>query len=145
MAGLHDAERQMAVDDLPERIRAFLFDHIHSFEELEMVALMQRDPALRWTEERMAEALRISPASTRDALKALVNRGMVRTIPERETIVYAPSEEHQRELAELAALYAARRLEIVMQMSANSIERMRTGAMRTFADCFFVGRNRKDG
>ena len=53
----------------------------------------------------------------------------------------------RRPPAELVAAMRARppRPGDVMLMSSNAIERVRTGAMRTFADCFFVRRKRGDG
>jgi hypothetical protein len=45
----------------------------------------------------------------------------------------------------LLEVYESNRIELMMLLSANAIERMRTGALRAFADAFVIGRNRKDG
>lgn len=135
----------MPSDEIPESIERFLFEQIHSFEELEVVVLLNRDSAQRWTEESIAAQLKIAVNMVDDALKALRNRGIVEVLTEGGTTFHVASTDYKTQLSELVALYERHRLEIVMLMSTNAIERVRTGAMRTFADCFFVGRKRDDG
>lgn len=134
----------MASDEIPESIKAFLFERIHSHEELEVVLLMARADELRWTEEAIAAELKIAVSLVRDALKALRNRDIVDALTENARTHFRTRENQKAPLAQLVQLYDQQRLEIVMLMSANAIERVRTGAMRTFADSFFLGRKRDD-
>jgi hypothetical protein len=135
----------MAANEIPATIKAFLFERIHSHEELEVFVLLGRDPARRWTEAAIADELKIVVGLVSDALKALRNRDMVEARKEDAATYWLVSPACKAPVSELIALYDQQRLEIVMLMSANAIERVRTGAMRTFADCFFLGRKRDDG
>jgi len=135
----------MSADEIPESVQRFLFEHIHSFEELEIVVLLNRDVTQRWTEESIAGQLKIAVNLVADALKAVRNRGIVETFTESGTVFHVISANYKAELSEVAAVYERHRLEIVMLMGRNAIERVRTGAVRTFADCFFVGKRRGDG
>jgi hypothetical protein len=46
---------------------------------------------------------------------------------------------------DLAEAYGARRLEVMRALSKNAVERVRTSAIRMFADAFLIGRKKKDG
>ena len=135
----------MSADEIPESVQRFLFEHIHSFEELEIVVLLNGDGSQRSTDKSIAEQLKIAVNLVADALKALRNRGIVETLTESGTVFNVISANYKAELSEMMAVYERHRLEIVMLMSRNAIERVRTGAMRAFADCFFVGKRRGDG
>ena len=135
----------MPSDEIPEPIQRFLFELIHSFEELEVVVLLNRNSAQRWTAQSIADQLKIAVNLVDDALEALRNRGIVAVLTEGGATFHVASEDYKPQLGELVTLYERHRLEIVMLMSTNAIERVRTGAMRTFADCFFVGKKRGDG
>ena len=135
----------MSADEIPESVQRFLFEHIHSFEELELVVLLSRDVRQRWTEESIAKQLKIAVNLVADALKALRNCGIVETLTESGTVFHVISANCRAELSEVITVYERHRLEIVMLMGRHAIERVRTGAMRTFADCFFVGKRRGDG
>jgi len=135
----------MPSDEISEPIKTFLFERIHSHEELEVVVLLGREAAQPWTEETIARVLKIDVSLIRDALNALRNRDIVEALAETTTITWRIGQIHNPQSSELVALYDQHRLEIVMLMSANAIERVRTVAMRTFADCFFLGKQRGDG
>ena len=135
----------MSANQIPETIKAFLFERIHTHEELEVVVLLARAGAQRWTEAAIAEELKIVVSLVTDALKALSNRDIVYALTENATASWHINPACEARLRELVALYDQQRLEIVMLMSTNAIDRVRTGAMRTFADCFFLGRKRDDG
>ena len=135
----------MSANDIPETIKAFLFERIHTHEELEVVVLLARAGAQRRTEAAIAAELKIVVSLVTDALKALSNRDIVDALTENASTYWHINPACEARLRELVALYDQQRLEIVMLMSANAIERVRTGAMRTFADCFFLGRKRDDG
>lgn len=135
----------MAADQIPDRIKRFLAEHVHTYEELEVVVLLHTAAGLGLTCEAIAERLPIPVTLIDDALKGLHSRGIVSTRTDGDATYYMPSAAYNDQSGELAALYAQQKLEVVMLMSANAIDRVRTGAMRTFADCFFVARKRKDG
>ena len=133
------------LDEIPQSIKDFLFRHVHSHEELEVLVFLHRHGGERLSEQDIAEASKIAITVVRDAIKPLGERGIVESLTGDPPARYVTNANYKDELDELIALYEQHRLEIVMLMSANAIERVRTGAMRTFADCFFVGRKRNDG
>ncbi len=137
----------MSVPSLPEPVKVLLYEHIHAYEELEALILMHRNPDKGWTARTVAEALAISDDLAADALKTLAARGIVDVfeLTDSDTYYRGPREAFRAVVSELGACYDQSRLEIVMQLSTNSIERMRTGAMRAFADAFFIGKRKKDG
>jgi len=137
----------MSVASIPEPVKALLYEHIHAYEELETLILMHRNPGKDWTERSVAEALAISDDLAADALKMLAARGLVEVLELADSGIYyrGPREAFTAVVSELVAVYDQFRLEIVMQLSANAIERMRTGAMRACANAFFIGKRKKDG
>ena len=135
----------MAADEIPESIKAFLFDQIQTHEELEVVVLLARGGTQGRSEAAIVEELKIVASLVSDALKALRKRDIVDSLTEDAKTYWHVRPDREAKLRELVALYDSQRLEIVMLMSANAIERVRTGAMRTFADCFFLGRKRDNG
>lgn len=132
----------MTVPSIPEPVKVLLYEHIHAYEELETLILMHRNPGKGWTPRSVAEALAISDDLAADALKVLEARGVVEVFEFAHSGTYyqGPREVFKAVVSELVAFYDQSRLEIVMQLSANSIERMHTGAMRAFADAFFIGK-----
>jgi len=136
----------MSASAIPESLKALLYSHIHAYEELEILVMMQRDPGRHWNARAVAGALAISDDLAADALRALASRGVLDEIEGGSELRYhGPRMELRAAVGDLLAFYGQHRLEVVMQLSANSIERMRTGAMRAFADAFFIGKRKKDG
>jgi hypothetical protein len=136
----------MSTSAIPASLKALLYSHVHAYEELEILVMMQRTPDRHWTAPGVAGQLTISDDLAADALRALTDRGVLEEVEEGSVLRYhGPRAEFRAAAAELVAFYEQHRLEVVMQLSANSIERMRTGAMRAFADAFFIGKRRKDG
>ncbi|MGO9593875.1 MAG: hypothetical protein ACLQFT_04050 [Steroidobacteraceae bacterium] len=58
----------MQADEVPEDVRAFLYDHIESYEHLEILLLLQRERSETWTAERLSSRLNMSPSLTAAAL-----------------------------------------------------------------------------
>jgi hypothetical protein len=133
-------------DTLPESVRAFLRDHVESYEQLELLLFLRTHAADEWPISALAERVRFPAEELDDAVRGLVAAGCIaeRTQPGR-TLRYAPSGEGQAEAIDaLAAAYAARPLAIIKLMNANAIERVRSAAMDTFADAFVLGRKKDD-
>jgi hypothetical protein len=70
----------------------------------------------------------------------------VRTDGDAVLFMYSPSDVGlDGAVTDLAQAYNENRLEVIKLMSANVIERVRTSAMRAFADAFLLGGKKKDG
>ena len=133
-------------ETLPENVRAFLRDHVESYEQLELLLFLREQHALEWSMRQIAERMHFPADEIDEAVRGLVVAGCVveRAQPER-AIRYAPRDEGQAAAIDaLAAAYAARPLAIIKLMNANAIERVRSAAIDTFADAFVLGR-KKDG
>jgi hypothetical protein len=131
-------------ETLPENVRAFLREHVESYEQLELLLFLREHHALGWAMSQVAERMRLPPEEIDQAVAGLLAAGCVveRAQPER-TIRYAPRDEGQAAAIDaLAAAYAARPLAIIKLMNANAIERVRSAAIDTFADAFVLGRKR---
>jgi hypothetical protein len=128
-------------------VRAFLREYIESYEQLEVLLLLQREPSHPWTTDSLGTQLHIAPSALGDALIALRSRRLLESS-------LKGSEEHYRLVADvagnetlgrIATLYTENAVEIIKLMSADSIERIRTAALRTFADAFVFRKDKKNG
>ena len=132
----------MSVTDVPTVVQALLLDHIESYEQLEILLLLRLEETEIWTEVRLGERLGLSAGLIAEAVTALIAHGLIKRQGELPRCVFAPrSEVLDEAVTELARTYASQRVEIVKLMSANAIKRMRTEALRAFADAFVL---RKD-
>lgn len=136
----------MAAADIPADVQAFLRDHIHSYEQLEAAVLLHRDAERGWTDESLAAALRIGSESAAEALGALANAGIV----ERGDAPGAASQYRADRawvpiVARVAGLYETHRLEVIKLMNDNAVRRVRSNAMRAFADAFIFRKGGKRG
>ena len=132
-------------DTIPEDVRAFLSLYIESYEQLEILLLLRREPSL-WTGQRLCSRLNVSLSLVQAAVSALYAKGLVQPLS-------GPSEEHYKAqsraepldetMERLASVYADWPIEIIRLMSTNAIERVRTAALRTFVDAFVL-RKHKD-
>jgi hypothetical protein len=118
-----------------EELQRFLFEHVESYEELELVVLLRRERERDWSPEQAAAELRLSASACLMGLEGLEQRGIVARGPLRGTFRYAPcSMELAARLAQLDEYYRSQRLAVVMLMSVNAIERLRVATLHRFAD-----------
>ena len=136
----------MASPNEQDKLEQFLLDNIESYEELEVILyLSDHEKAL--DAETLARELRVPTAATRAALEALNQRGLVRcTTASGGSFRYIPRSSEVDELVKaLLAEYRRDRMQIIDLMTQNAIFRLRRAAIKTFADCFRLGRSKKDG
>jgi len=133
----------MAIE-LDAEIRRLLYERIASYEQLEALLLLRADAAQSFSVPDVAAKLRIDESSVAAALEELTAlRLLEKQAGSPLSYRYAPVEPDTMVAVDrLAALYGEQRLEIIRQMSANAIERLRSSAARTFADAFLL-RGRK--
>ena len=131
--------------ELDAEVQRLLFEHVASYEQLEALLLLRADPARASGTRELAERLRIDESSVMAALEELTAHHLLqRTGGTPALYRYAPADARLGIIVErLALLYDAQRLEVIRQMSANAIERLRSSAARTFADAFLL-RGRKE-
>jgi hypothetical protein len=130
------------------RVQAFLAASVETYEELEVLLLLRGKREHEWTVDEIVAVLRLRAGTIEAACVALGDAGLLRESIESRgrAYGYAPRDAALDDaVAALARMYAEDRLAIVKMMSANAIERIRTAAMRTFAEAFVIGKDKKGG
>ncbi len=135
------------VGNLSEALQAFLHDSISSYEELEALLLLVRASHRSWTDDEVAEALKVPVDRIEPALGALAAvEGLLAVDDQKQPrrCQFAPKNELLREVVEeLATAYAEQRLSIMQLMSTNALNRVRSVAIRGLANAFRVNRPKK--
>lgn len=138
----------MAADDLPEEVQKLLRDHIESYEQLEVLLLLRTELDHPWTVDALSARFRIAASLVSLALDGLQTGGFVEARAhgaEKQYAYIAQSNHVEATLRQLIQAYREHPIPILKQMSANAIERVRTAALRTFADAFILRKDKKDG
>ena len=127
---------------LPSEVRELLERHIESYEELELLLLLRRERSPEgFTAGRLIERLPHIPASLiPPALARLLASGLLgATGSDTPHYAYRPASPGiDTAAALLEREYAERPIRIMQLMSAHAIERVRTAALRTFAEAFVL-------
>jgi hypothetical protein len=120
-----------------EHLRQFLFERVATYEELEVLLFFLRKEGQAISVAGVAKEL---GAPTEDCLVALQNlerQGLLARAEEPPRFRYAPSDSVlAQRVEELAAVYRDQRIIVIQMMSGNAVARVRTAAIRTFADAF---------
>jgi DNA-binding transcriptional ArsR family regulator len=126
-------------------VRALLRDHIGSFEQLEVLLLLHREADRAWPPDAVAAELSIASPAAQEALESLQRANLLAAAREGESVLFRYALAGARLEAAvqgLARAYHESPVEVVKLMSANTIERVRTSALRTFADAFLLGKKK---
>jgi DNA-binding MarR family transcriptional regulator len=132
---------------LPDDVHAFLRHRVETFEQLESLLLLWRERDHGWTVEQLATRTKLRPSAVSTALDELIQMGLVERYGEEAARYYRFSETSpatESTLEHLQHAYADDTLAVIKLMNKNAIERLRTSAIRTFAEAFVVSR-KKDG
>jgi hypothetical protein len=139
----------MQTGELPPDVVLFLRDHIESYEQLEMLLLLRAQGGSAWSEEALGARLGISAWLTSEALAELLSAGFVDARMDsggQKQHTYRPqSESVEATIDGLQRAYRERPMLIIEVMNANAIERVRTAALRTFADAFILRKDKNRG
>ena len=134
--------------ELTPDVQMLLHDHIESYEQLEMLLLMRSDTVGSWTAEMLGERLRMTLSLVLAAIAGLELAGFVEARAHEGVKEYSylcQSDSVEATISRLAAAYRENPIPIVKLMSANSLERLRTAALRTFADAFILRKDKYRG
>jgi hypothetical protein len=137
----------MTSDQLPESVLTLLRDHVTSFEQLEVLLLLQAHPHDDWTAAAVSERTRIPTDLVDHALAGFSGGGLIEQVREAPpAYCFAPRENRLRQAAaDLAAAYRDRHALVMSTLSMNAIERIRSGTLRAFSDAFLLRRKDDDG
>jgi hypothetical protein len=132
----------VAETNIPERVKAFIADHIHSLGQLEILLLLQRNPSKEFDAAEVAGELRIERSWASPRLADLKTRGiLISNSAAQPKYRYEPnSPALLRTIDELASIYLSHRVSITTLIFAKPPE-----ALRSFADAFRIRKERSDG
>jgi len=134
--------------ELTPDVRLLLHEHIESYEQLEMLLLLRADETTTWTQETLGERLRMTSSLVQAALQGLESAGFVEARAHEGGKRYSyvcQSDDVEATISRLVAAYRENPIPIIKVMSANSLERLRTAALRTFADAFILRKDKDRG
>ena len=124
----------MGDDGIPEDVRRFVADEIHSVEQLEILLRLHRQPSEWWTAERMADELRTSRASVAGRLEGMTARGLLELQAEGQLYRYRPTKpETERIVQMLDRLYNERRVTMITLIFSKPLD-----SIRDFSDAFRI-------
>jgi hypothetical protein len=127
--------------EFPEAVKALLRDHVTSFEKLEVLLLLSGEPHQAWTTASLSSRVHVPEDLIVEALDALQRSRLVGSTAGagQRVVRYAPATAELAHAArELLRVFPDQRAAIIGFMNANAIERVRSGAIRTFADAFIL-------
>jgi hypothetical protein len=117
---------------IPEAVEKLIATRIRSVEELEVVLLLHAHAQRSWSVAEIAAELRTSASLVASALGRLKTTEVVIVDGERYQLAGPQTEA----LQELARCNREHRVEMLVLISAKAIERVRSEALRTFAEAF---------
>jgi hypothetical protein len=129
-------------EDIPQSVRSFIFEQIHSVGELEALLLFAAQADREWTSEQLARELRISVQWAEQQIADLAGRGLVEIFPGNPPHChYAPRDQTMaRTVGELAGVYASRRVAVIQLIYAKP-----TDPVQSFADAFRFRKGKDNG
>jgi len=132
---------------VPEDVRALLRERIESYEQLEMLFALRNDRREQ-TAAALSARFGIDRTLAQSALAELQTHGLAqaRGRGAEPRYVYAPASAALEEaVSRLARLYVEQPIAVLRILSTNAIERVRTGALRAFADAFILRKGKDRG
>jgi hypothetical protein len=126
---------------ISENAKALLRDHIESFEQLEILLLLHRKRSDILDPDAVAMELKLDSDTVTEALVHLCRaRLAVRVEDAGRRFRYGPDRPGMDDaVGNIAGSYDENRLEVINLMNTNAIDRVRTSAMRAFANSFLLG------
>lgn len=127
-----------------QQLRQFLFEKVATYDELETLLLLQRQPQLEWSPNAAMQALGLPLEQCEAALENLAAHGLLVLCGDPVTFRYAPA---SRELAEASAqlqrAYSKDRFAIVQLMTTNAMDRVRAAALERLGGALQVRDSKK--
>jgi len=108
----------------------FLFENVATYDELEVLLLLHREPERDWTIDATAPALGLQAEACQAALQTLAAHGLLVLGRRPATFRYAPASQPLDEATErLQRAYTEDRFTIVQIMTTNAMNRVRAAAL----------------
>lgn len=128
----------MPEGDIPENLRHFIFDHVNSVEQLEVLLFLRQNADRSWTSESISIELRSSPASVSQRLESLISLELVEK--NKDGFQYKPFSKELRDLIDqLSDIYRLKRQKIFEIIFSPAKK------VKNFSDAFMIGKPPKKG
>ena len=129
--------------EIPTDIESALLDRIETLEQLQVLFVLALKPGIPATALEVAAEAGVSPEAIGEVAAALVRGGLL--AEEAGSLVFRPEACALRDsVLTVLAGYRRNPVPYCKILTAKAIERVRTAALRTFADAFVFG-GKKDG
>lgn len=138
----------MKKSELSPDIQKFLCEHILSYEQLELLLIMRAEQGVSWTQDLLCARLSLTASLVGAALEGLESERLIQAragASGKEYRYVRQNDDIEATIGRLGAAYRENPLPIVKSMSASAIERLRTAALRTFADAFILRKDKDRG
>lgn len=123
--------------EIPEPVRRFIAQQIHSAAQLEVLLLLRTVPNRDWSIDEVARAQVSSPGMAEQLLEDLRRRGLIARDETSGRFSYAPPAALKGVVDELAEAYATRRVAVVGLIFSKP-----SSAVTSLADAFRLRRER---
>src|SRR5690349_14787332 len=121
-------------DDFPPELKQFIAQHVESLAQLEALLILRQDREARWKSADLAQRLYITPDMCEAILANLRQHGFAEQGAE-GYFYRPPSEDADRVLADLSAMYQQRRVAVITEIYSKPVNKV-----QTFADAFRLRR-----
>jgi hypothetical protein len=129
---------------LDEALRQFLMVHVHSFEDLEVLLLARKRPGQKIDAKEAARTLNIELELTVGALTKLVAAGLLtESLGNPSRYEYSAEGLFAERVDELVRAYDEQRIAVITTIASNAIVRVKSSAIKTFAEAFLLRKDRK--
>lgn len=135
-----------SVTDVPKAIsddvQTLLRDHVGTYEKLHVLLFLRRGAERSWSVRAIAEDLRMRPEDVEDAVSALTKANLVSASG--DAYAFQPGDRADA-VARLSQTFEEQPLAVMTFLTTNAVDRIRTGALRIFANAFVFKGTKKDG
>jgi len=131
---------------LSEDVDVLLRSQVGSYEHLAILLRAHRDPDRSWSILELSEVLLIPLTLADNATRELHDSGLLvpaGTAPPR--FRFASDAGRSAAVARLARAYHENPVAVIQALTTNAIQRLRTSALRAFADAFVLRKKDRDG
>jgi hypothetical protein len=123
--------------DIPEPVRRFIAQHVHSAGQLEVLLLLRALPDREWSADEVARAQVSTSVLAEQTLEDICRRDLASRSGDPRRYRYAPPAELAPVIDELAELYATRRVTVVGLIFSKP-----SSAVTGLADAFRIRKDR---
>lgn len=135
----------MAESDPDRDVQRFLLENLESHEQLRSLLLIAKAPDRDWTAQQVADALKLPPASAHDVLQHLSRRSLLKGRGAVDEMLFTYVPEQAAVVQRLDQICGDEPHVVMKWMNANALERVRSSAIKTFADAFLLRKKKPDG